>query len=81
MNKKHEYKASILWTVAQGGSTKDYKSYSRNHIVSIEGKPTILASSDVAFRGDMERHNPEDLFLSSIASCHMLWYLHCTSLI
>jgi len=76
MNKKHEYKASILWPVAQGGSTKDYKSYSRNHIVSIEGKPTILASSDVAFRGDMERHNPEDLFLSSIASCHMLWYLH-----
>jgi organic hydroperoxide reductase OsmC/OhrA len=21
-------------------------------------------------------HNPEDLFLASLSSCHMLWYLH-----
>ena len=26
--------------------------------------------------GDAEKHNPEDLFLSSLSSCHMLWYLH-----
>ena len=39
----------------------------------------ILGSSDPAFRGDPTKHNPEELFLSSIASCHMLWYLHFCS--
>ena len=29
--------------------------------------------------GDVTRYNPEDLFVSSISACHMLWYLHlCT---
>jgi organic hydroperoxide reductase OsmC/OhrA len=26
--------------------------------------------------GDITKHNPEDLFLASLSSCHMLWYLH-----
>jgi organic hydroperoxide reductase OsmC/OhrA len=39
----------------------------------------ILGSSDPAFRGDKLKHNPEELFLSAIASCHMLWYLHLCS--
>ena len=34
------------------------------------------ASSDPAFRGDPARHNPEELFVASLSSCHMLWYLH-----
>ncbi len=33
-------------------------------------------SADPAFRGDASRHNPENLLLLSISSCHMLWYLH-----
>ncbi len=41
---------------------------------------TISGSSDPAFLGDPEKYNPEELLLSSISSCHMLWYLHlCTS--
>ena len=28
------------------------------------------------FEGDPARWNPEQLFLASIAQCHMLWYLH-----
>lgn len=31
---------------------------------------------DPAFRGDAHRYNPEELLLASLASCHMLWYLH-----
>tara|TARA_B110000211_G_C14086713_1_gene556995 strand:- start:881 stop:1204 length:324 start_codon:yes stop_codon:yes gene_type:complete len=26
--------------------------------------------------GDSSRYNPEDLFMSSLSACHMLWYLH-----
>ncbi len=37
---------------------------------------SIEASSDPAFHGDAARHNPEELFVASLSSCHMLWYLH-----
>ena len=33
-------------------------------------------SADPAFLGNPARHNPEDLLVAAISSCHMLWYLH-----
>ena len=45
----------------------------------IAQKPELLLSSDSAFRGDPEKYNPEELFLASVASCHMLWYLHLSA--
>jgi len=79
MSKEHHYHAKLKWTGNSGKGTQAYTSYSRNHEVSLEGKPTLDCSSDPAFRGDKTKYNPEDLFLSSLASCHMLWYLHlCT---
>lgn len=74
--KTHTYTARIEWTNASGTGTTDYKAYSRDHVIHVAGKPDIAASSDPAFRGDVSRHNPEDLFVASISSCHMLWYLH-----
>lgn len=56
--------------------TKDYRSYERSHIISVENKVAIEGSSDPGFRGDKTKHSPEELFVSSIAACHMLWYLH-----
>jgi organic hydroperoxide reductase OsmC/OhrA len=29
--------------------------------------------------GDPSRPNPEDLLLSALSACHMLWYLHLAS--
>lgn len=74
--KNHHYQSKIVWTGNKGTGTDHYKNYERSHEIIIENKATILSSSDPAFRGDPIKHNPEDLFLSSIASCHMLWYLH-----
>ncbi|WP_439556095.1 OsmC family protein [Dyadobacter sp.] len=77
--KQHLYKTTIEWTGNTGNGTTDYRSYERSHIVKVNGKADIATSSDPAFRGDPARHNPEELFVASIASCHMLWYLHlCT---
>jgi organic hydroperoxide reductase OsmC/OhrA len=45
----------------------------------VPNKVAIEASSDPAFRGDPTRHNPEELFVASLSSCHMLWYLHLCS--
>lgn len=74
----HKYRALIKWDSANG-STHAYDSYSRNHKISCVGKEEILASSDPTFRGDKSKYNPEELFLASISSCHMLWYLHLCS--
>ena len=73
---EHTYNLTITWTGNQGQGTKDYRSYDRSHVVKVGGKQDLLCSSDPAFRGDKTRHNPEELFLASISSCHMLWYLH-----
>jgi len=72
----HSYRTQIVWTGDGGTGTSAYDAYTRDHVVRIPGKVAIEGSSDPAFRGDPARHNPEDLFLASLASCHMLWYLH-----
>lgn len=74
--KQHHYQATITWTGNQGAGTSGYKAYSRDHIISAEGKKDIEGSSDPSFRGDKSRYSPEDLLLDAISSCHMLWYLH-----
>lgn len=62
-----------------GTGTSNYRAYERDHIISVNGKPAIPASSDPSFRGDKTRYNPEELLVSSLSSCHMLWYLHLCS--
>jgi organic hydroperoxide reductase OsmC/OhrA len=74
--KSHYYQSQIKWTGNTGKGTKSYTSYERSYDIIINGKPTLKGSADPAFKGDSKLHNPEDLFLSSISSCHMLWYLH-----
>ena len=76
MNKVHHYKVCINWTGNNGTGTSSYKSYERSHSISVDQKAIIEASSDPNFRGDVTKHNPEELFLAAISSCHMLWYLH-----
>lgn len=75
-NKLHRYQSSLKWTGQQGQGTTSYSSYSRNFRVELAGKPVLQGSSDPSFRGDVSRYNPEELFLASLSSCHMLWYLH-----
>ena len=73
------YKAEIEWTGNKGSGTFDYRSYGRSHIIRVPEKIPIQASSDSSFRGEKNKHNPQELFLSSISSCHMLWYLYLCS--
>ncbi|HUA81357.1 MAG TPA: OsmC family protein [Dyella sp.] len=74
--KQHRYPVEVVWTGNHGTGTKTYQGYGREHEVRIAGKPVIAASSDAAFRGDGAKHNPEDLLVAALSSCHMLWYLH-----
>lgn len=76
MATQHHYKTTIRWTGNKGEGTVNYRAYERGHVVSIDHKTDIHGSSDAAFRGDATKHNPEDLLISSLSACHMLWYLH-----
>jgi organic hydroperoxide reductase OsmC/OhrA len=76
MKKLHHYKTSVVWTGNLGSGTLQYQGYSRNHEISVTGKPVITGSSDAAFRGERTHYTPEDFLVSSLSSCHMLWYLH-----
>lgn len=74
--KAHRYEVAVLWTGSSGEGTADYRSYSRDHVVTAEGRPTIPGSADPAFRGDAARWNPEQVLVAALSQCHMLWYLH-----
>lgn len=78
--KQHHYHTKTEWTGNRGSGTLDYRAYTRDHLISAEGKSDpIKGSSDPSFRGDPARYNPEELFLASLSACHMLWYLHLAS--
>lgn len=79
--KTHRYQISLKWDDNSGKGTTDYRSYSRDHLISAPGKMHMISgSSDPSFLGDPKKFNPEELLVSSISSCHMLWYLHlCAS--
>ncbi len=77
--REHRYQCTIEWTGNKGSGTDNYKNYERSHDIIVTGKALIAGSSDPAFRGDSTKHNPEDFLVSSLSSCHMLWYLHFCS--
>lgn len=76
MSMQHGYDVEVEWTGAGDEGTATYRSYSRQHVVRIDGLPDIQGSADRTFHGDADRHNPEQLLVTALAQCHMLSYLH-----
>ena len=73
----HHYQVQTTWTGNTGRGTADYRAYQRDHEIFIAGKTApIPGSSDAAFRGDPARYSPEELLVSTLSACHMLWMLH-----
>jgi len=71
----HEFNARVIWEGNRGDGTSSYATYGRQYRTVIEGKPDLHGSAAPEFRGEAERHNPEDLFLAAVSACHMLTYL------
>ncbi|MDQ6844519.1 MAG: OsmC family protein [Bacteroidota bacterium] len=76
MSGQHTYHLTTIWTGNNGAGTKDYRSYSRSHTISLENKGDLFCSSDPSFRGDKTKYNPEELLVAALSGCHMLSYLH-----
>jgi organic hydroperoxide reductase OsmC/OhrA len=78
--REHRYEATLTWTGGAEGPTASYQSYSRAWRMEFAGKPPLDGSADPTFRGDPSLHNPEELLLAALATCHMLSYLALCSL-
>jgi len=79
MTRQHDFTAQITWTGNRGEGTRDYRGYDRTWRITTPGKPPVECSNDPLLGGDPNKPNPEDLLLSSLSACHMLWYLHLAS--
>ncbi|WP_048647171.1 OsmC family protein [Nitratireductor soli] len=79
MTKEHAYTSRIDWTGNRGEGTKTYRGYDRTWDIVTPGKPVVHCSNDPLLGGDPALPNPEDLLISALSACHMLWYLHLAS--
>lgn len=75
----HDYTTRILWTGNRGEGTAHYRAYDRTWDIAVPGKAPVHCSNDPLLGGDPGRMNPEDLLLSALSACHMLWFLHYAS--
>jgi len=67
-----EHHATVLWQ--RTSDTFTYETYNRAHEWRFHGV-TVPASSAPDFRGDPKLVNPEEAFVASLSSCHMLTFL------
>lgn len=72
----HLYHSRVVWTGNRGQGTATYRGYDRTWDIAVPGKPVIACSNDPLLGGDPAKMNPEDLLLSALSACHMLWFLH-----
>ena len=68
-----EHSATIRWE----RETEDFRleTYSRTHTITYAGGITVKASAAPNYKGDPSLVNPEEAFVASLSSCHMLTFL------
>lgn len=78
MSNQHTFSLDLSWP--SDLSTYDNRNRThKNHTIKSSGKVDLQVSAAKAFKGDPSLHNPEDLLLASLTSCHMMSYLYCCS--
>jgi organic hydroperoxide reductase OsmC/OhrA len=73
----HEYQATISWE--RGDDDSALHRYSRAHKWTFDGGLTVPASASPnivrAPYSDSTAVDPEEAFVASLSSCHLLWFL------
>jgi|SRR5689334_19855794 organic hydroperoxide reductase OsmC/OhrA len=72
-----EHKATLKWT--RGGADFSYQKYPRDHTWSFDGGHTMTGTAAPAYLGNPANVDPEEAFVASVASCHMLTFLAIAS--
>jgi len=68
-----EHHATIAWTRRSADFT--YMTYNREHDWRFKGGVVVGASAAPQYRGSPDCPDPEDAFVASLSSCHMLTFL------
>lgn len=68
-----DHHATIRWSRVSDDFT--YQSYNRDHEWAFPGGQTLRASAAPGYHGDAALANPEEAFIASLSSCHMLTFL------
>ena len=68
-----EHVAKIVWKRETESFAYDH--YNRGHDWKFDSGIAMPASAAPAFKGDEDRVDPEEAFVASISSCHMLTFL------
>lgn len=76
MGIKHLFKSKLNWSFSTANVKTNNRTYLKSHSITIDGKPDLHVSAAKVFKGNPALHNPEDLVLSSVTSCHMMSYLY-----
>jgi organic hydroperoxide reductase OsmC/OhrA len=69
----HEYRATTTWRRTSADFT--YDTYNRAHEVKFGGGESVPWSAAPEFKGEAARVNPEEAFVASLSTCHMLTFL------
>ena len=73
-----EYTAEVLWVRDPAQNFLDNR-YSRRHLLRFDGGVVVAGSSSPHSvplpMSDAHAVDPEEAFVASLASCHMLWFL------
>ena len=72
-----EYRVTVSWRRTSAGFT--YEEYNREHTWSFDAGIKVPASAAPAFRGKTDCVDPEEAFVASLSSCHMLTFLAIAS--
>lgn len=72
-----EYTAKVEWQ--RGGEDFTGNRYSRKHTLRFDGGAELVGSSSPSVvplpMSDASAVDPEEMFVASLSSCHMLWFL------
>jgi organic hydroperoxide reductase OsmC/OhrA len=69
----HDYRATTTWRRTSTDFT--YETYNRAHEVKFGGGEVVPWSAAPEFKGDAQRVNPEEAYVASLSTCHMLTFL------
>ena len=73
----HPYSAQILWQ--RNGQDFLGNRYSRRHLIRFDGGAELVGSASPHVvpvpQSDPAGVDPEEAFVASLSSCHMLWFL------
>jgi organic hydroperoxide reductase OsmC/OhrA len=68
-----EHKVTLTWR--RGDMPFEYQKYPRDHTWKFDGGHEMVASAAPTYLGNPKNVDPEEAFVASLSSCHMLTFL------